>query len=107
MNFLKCRQIIDDCRKIGGHTEEIYGNETLEDVGIKHIYLHYNPEKEILEVFCRYTSDKPTESHVIGKYDCTPLNFAIILTGVINDPTFITSNPHEVSNVFVECATYR
>lgn len=104
---LKGRQILDDCRAFGGHTEEIYGNETLEDVGIKHIFLYYDPEKEMLTVYCRYTSDKPTESHMIKKYECNSFNFAVLVTGVVNDPLFITSNPYKVSNVTVEYGIYR
>ena len=100
------RQILDDCRAFIGHTEKLYGNETLEDMGIKHIFLHYDPEKEITSVYCRYTTDKTTESHLIGEYECNALTFATLVTGIINDTRFITSTPYKVNNVTVQCGIY-
>lgn len=89
----------------------IKGHEILEDCKnhkddeIKHLFLHYDPETELLSVICRYVSDEPSESTTF-EYNCNVINFAILLTGVINDPRFITANPHKVNNVTAQCGVW-
>ena len=76
-----------------------------EEGEIQKIFLLYNPDTAKLTVLCNY--DNKTETEKIGDYDCKPLDYIVILTGVINDPHFITANTKEPANIAVELPSYR
>lgn len=73
-----------------------------EGVEINHVNLYYTPETETLTVFCRYSSDKTWETHKIGDYKCDALTYARVLTNIIQDPKWITSNQHVPETIYVE-----
>ena len=89
LNQLTSRELFETCKK--------------ENDEIKHFNFIYNEdtEKGTLIVLCTYKSDPYTQIEVV-KADCDALLFSYVLMGIINDPQWITSNPHKPVNVFVE-----
>ena len=76
----------------------------LEEDGADSLYLIYSPESSILTVTVSYTENKPAKKEF---YKCTPEVIAVLFTGIINNPQFITSNTERPANVFVEYGAFR
>lgn len=89
LNKLSYNQLFESCKK--------------ENDEIEHFNFIYDerPNKNTLIVLCTYKSD-PYNQIKVGEYECDPLMFSYILIGLLDDPKWITSNPNEPCNVFVE-----
>lgn len=71
--------------------------------GITKIFLHYDPYTNILDIIgiCKDTQIS------IKKCEIDPYTLVALLTGVIQNPFYITANTEKIENIAVEFAEFR
>ena len=89
------------------HLTDILKDCEKESDEIAHLFLIFDPKKDILSVLCRYKSDKTSDTPFKRDYECSPLTYSIILMGVISSPKFTIGSETELATIAIECGAYR
>lgn len=85
--------------------DEIW-NENAEN-GLTHLHVNYQPDTEKLTIIGNFTDDSEPYYETVGEFDCKPEVVAVLFTGIINNPFWVTPNTQKPANISVEYGAFR